>query len=121
MLQKNVAKYGIPLIYVNHVSSQTELIFDGGSMLIDASQKIIQELPYFAEELRMLDLDERDKVNVQPRKTEIEKIHDALVMGIKDYFQKSGFTKAVLGLSGGIDSAVVCALAVRALGNQNVM
>lgn len=121
MLQKNVAKYGIPLVYVNHVSSQTELIFDGGSMLIDASQKIIHELPYFSEELRVLDLDEMDKVNVQPRKTEIEKIHDALVMGIKDYFQKSGFTKAVLGLSGGIDSAVVCVLAVRALGNQNVM
>jgi NAD+ synthase (glutamine-hydrolysing) len=83
------------------------------------------EMKYFEEDLQVFDLEEvenvRNKYPQSERMTDIEQIHDALILGIKDYFRKSGFSKAVLGLSGGIDSAVVCALACRALGAENVM
>lgn len=120
VLQWNARKYNLPLLYVNHVGSQTELIFDGGSMFINTDGSIIQQLEYFKEESRVIDITNfyKHKVNNQ---TKIESIHNAIVLGIRDYFRKSGFTKAVLGLSGGIDSAVVAVLASRALGAENVL
>src|SRR5574343_29462 len=116
----NVQKYQIPLLYVNHVGAQTELIFDGGSVYIDRTGEIKQELPNFTEEIRTFALTNTE-TTLAKEYTRIELIHDAIVMGIRDYFQKYGFTKAVLGLSGGIDSAVVAALASEALGSENVL
>ena len=123
VLQKNCQKYRIPLLYTNHVGAQTELIFDGGSMALSQTGDVLHELEYFHEdnatfefdgELRLLG---ESKTYTSPK---IERIYDAVVLGIKDYFRKLGFTKAVIGLSGGIDSAVVLYLAQKALGAENV-
>ncbi|NOU45499.1 MAG: NAD+ synthase [Bacteroidales bacterium] len=125
VLQQNVGKYKIPLIYVNHVGAQTELLFDGGSMAISSENKIQLKLPFFREDMQLVETDsllnESGVVLTKPESTEIELIHDALVMGIKNYFEKLGFNKAILGLSGGIDSAVTMVLAAKALGAENVV
>ena len=121
VLKWNVNKYKLPLVYVNHVGAQTELIFDGGSLYLNDKAEIEQQLPFFKEQTTTIDIN-NSKNKVEDKLTpKIALIHDALVLGIKDYFKKSGFTKAVLGLSGGIDSAVVAALAAEALGPQNVL
>jgi len=125
VLSDNAKKYQLPLLYVNQVGAQTEIIFDGGSLVFDKDGDLLDEMPYFKEHLRTYTLNGREIEGYA--KTEhvivpdIAQIHDALIIGIKDYFGKSGFSKAVLGLSGGIDSAIVCALACRALGPENVM
>lgn len=132
VLSYNAKKYQLPLLYVNHIGAQTELIFDGGSMVYDANGKIIDELDYFKEQLAYYNIEKTGikKVSVKGEKpltpdvsrmSKIEQIHQALILGIRDYFKKSGFTKATLGLSGGIDSALVCVLACEALGPENVM
>jgi NAD+ synthase (glutamine-hydrolysing) len=124
VLKKNVEKYQLPLLYVNHVGAQTELIFDGGSLALNTNGNIISELKYFEEDFRIFDFNEltsnSKEDNMPIPISKIAWIHDALVLGIKDYFRKLGFTKAILGLSGGIDSAVVLVLATKALGNENV-
>ena len=120
----NALHYGLPLVYVNQVGAHTDILFDGGSLFINRSGEIAEELNYFEEDYRCIDWDV-DSVypdNSQDRKDyDIEMIHDALVMGIRDYFAKMGFKKALLGSSGGIDSAVINALAVKALGAENVL
>lgn len=120
----NALHYGLPLVYVNQVGAHTDILFDGGSLFINRSGEIAEELNYFEEDYRCIDWDV-DSVypdNSQDRKDyDIEMIHDALVMGIRDYFGKMGFKKAILGSSGGIDSAVINALAVTALGAENVL
>jgi len=128
ILSDNVKRYNLPLFYVNHVGAQTELIFDGGSLVFAAGGKMVDELPYFTEAVTYYDLkDDGNIILQQPstimatRTSDIAQIHDGLVLGIRDYFYKSGFKSATLGLSGGIDSAVVCALAAEALGPENVM
>jgi len=128
ILSDNVRRYQLPLFYVNHVGAQTELIFDGGSLVFDKAGNIIDELPYFEEAITYYDLKDKTTIELQQpattrktRQSDIEQIHDGLVLGIRDYFYKSGFKSAILGLSGGIDSAVVCALAATALGPENVM
>jgi NAD+ synthase (glutamine-hydrolysing) len=128
------------LFYVNHVGAQTELLFDGGSLAINSDGKIVDELKYFEEDFKIYDLrfeiyDLKAKAyehinyqiiplgvksKIKNQKSEIELVHDALVMGIKNYFQKLNFKQAILGLSGGIDSAVTAVLAVKALGKDNV-
>ncbi len=122
VVQKNATRYGLPVFYVNHVGAQTELIFDGGSLVVSPDGSVYEELPYFEEAIRTFDIEEviagRDS-REQPRE-KYTLIHDALLTGIRDYFGKLGFRKAVLGLSGGIDSAVSTVLAVRALGSENV-
>ena len=82
--------------------------------------EIITELEYFKEDFKTIELQSSKNTLEAVKKSKIELIHDALILGIRDYFEKSGFKKAILGLSGGIDSAVTLALAVRALGNENV-
>lgn len=124
----NVKKYGIPLFYTNHIGAQTQLIFDGGSMVLNADGVVVDTLRFFEEQRKQYTLTIlNDKASVQHAEAEINKpvpvmqrIHDALVLGIREYFLKQGFTKAVLGLSGGIDSALVLVLAQRALGKENV-
>jgi NAD+ synthase (glutamine-hydrolysing) len=128
ILIKNVKEYHLPLLYVNHVGAQTDLLFDGGSMLIDSNGNVQHELLYFQEDYVACDFNESNKVfsnlnNVNPSSIpsdRIERIYQGLVMGIRDYFEKMGFAKAILGLSGGIDSALVLALACEALGAKNV-
>lgn len=120
--QTNVKRYGIPMFYINHTGAQTEIIFDGGSLVVSPNGKVHEELPYFQEVVKTYDLDAvmaGKTESVQP-KDKIALIHDAIVEGLKNYFQKLGFKKAILGLSGGIDSAVTAALAARALGEDNV-
>ena len=144
VVQANVLKYKRPLFYCNTVGAQTDIIFDGGSLVFNADGSLLDELPYFEECLKTYDVKEdsgiRDKVSgirykvsevphsshltfqtygVQP-KEKYQLIHDAIILGIRDYFGKLGFKSGVLGLSGGIDSALTAALAVRALGKDNV-
>lgn len=137
-IKANVQKYGIPMFYCNTVGSQTEIVFDGGSIVMDAQANIVRELPYFEEAYETIVLQENgniggniltpsEKVSNQegiPPTLEpelnIASIYDALVMGIRDYFTKMNFKQAIIGSSGGIDSAVTIALASAALGAENV-
>lgn len=123
ILKRNVDRYRIPLFYVNHSGAQTDILFDGGSLVMNGSGDITEELKYFSEEVKIVDTitfaDKHTAPNVTLNKT--ERIHHALVMGIAGYFNKMNFTKAILGLSGGVDSALVLVLAAEALGKENVI
>lgn len=121
-VRANVARYGVPMFYANHVGAQTDIIFDGGSLVVSPDGSVFDEMPYFEEGLRLYELDEvlRGGRSQEQPKDKTKLIHDALLVGIRDYFQKLGFKKAILGLSGGIDSAVTAVLAAKALGSQNV-
>ncbi len=124
LLKETALKHRLPLFYCNCVGAQTELIFDGGSIVVTPSGEVFDEMNYFEEQLKVYDLDEVMKAvdtgNREQPKKKIALIHDALVLGIHEYFNKLHFTKAIIGLSGGIDSAVVACLAVAALGKENV-
>lgn len=178
VMTENCRRYKLPLFYVNHVGSQTELIFDGGSLVLNAAGEVTDQLRFFEEDLRIYETDQlipagrnsghwagsqqppatgssqynsgrsseeqpagtsasvtaEPHIVYRPRQDEVQgsyeflhsetaisRIHQALLLGIRDYFRKSGFSKATLGLSGGIDSAVVLALAAEALGKENVL
>jgi len=169
IIRANVLKYNLPMFYCNAVGSQTEIVFDGGSLVMDAKGNVVRELKHFEEDFEVIDMadevselssiglglskelalhlskelaigqpkqpvtasfdkDMRVSKMADPNKIieylvagkNIQEIHDALILGIKDYFRKMGFTKAILGSSGGIDSAVVLTLACEALGAENV-
>ena len=124
ILTYNARKYKVPVIYVNQVGAHTELIFDGASRVINAQGNTILELPVFEEKLAFFDTEDPSMTVPVSSMSEEEKrislIHDALVCGIRDYFGKMKFRNAVIGLSGGIDSAVTLVLAVEALGAENV-
>ena len=124
ILKANTQRYNIPVFYVNHVGAQTELIFDGGSLIFDKDGNLFDELPYFQESIKLYDTDDIGAGTSQKSgftaMDAIERIHHALVLGIYDYFHKLGFKKAILGLSGGIDSAVTLVLLAQALGSENV-
>ncbi len=124
VFRSNVARYGLPVIYVNQVGGNTELLFDGGSMVLNSKGDVMHLLKSFEEDYFVIDTGDLN-LNIHQsiesdEQMRIARIHDALVMGIRDYFKKMGFTKATLGLSGGIDSAVVLALAQRALGSEAI-
>jgi len=129
VMRANAVRYGVPLIYVNQIGGQTELIFDGGSMVVESDGVIRCEMARFAEGTKIIELVQKagkwtivDSLTAKTTKSvdKISLIHDALVLGISDYFLKMGFQKAILGLSGGIDSAVTLAIAARALGPENL-
>ncbi|HEX2533490.1 MAG TPA: NAD+ synthase [Chitinophagaceae bacterium] len=144
IVEAHAAKYALPMLYCNTVGSQTEIVFDGGSLVYDCNGQLVHELKYFEEDEMLVDLEELTRRQPAPavahkyyysatevgRDTDtleylmneknISEIHQALLLGIRDYFRKMGFSKAILGASGGIDSAVVQALAVEALGAENV-
>ena len=122
VLKANVELYGKPMFYVNHVGAQTEIIFDGGSIVMSPDGMVHDELPYFEACIRTYELSNvlNGGIHQEHKKDKMDLIHDALITGIKDYFGKLGLKKAILGLSGGIDSAVVAVLAQRALGAENV-
>lgn len=118
--QKVVQTVKCPLFLCSQVGANDQLVFDGYSLWMDA-QGIVQSMAQgFAEDLKVCDLDQTN-AQVFNLPSEIEEIIDALVLGVKDYFHKSGFSKACFGLSGGIDSAVVACIAVEALGKENVL
>ncbi|QEU04616.1 NAD+ synthase [Pseudomonas oryzihabitans] len=114
---------GMPVVYVNQVGGQDELVFDGHSFVVDAQGQVSQRAPAFVEGLYPVIIDEA----LQPQPAELApvasleaSVYDALVLGVRDYVRKNGFRGVVLGLSGGIDSALVLAVAVDALGAEQV-
>lgn len=150
VIRQNVKKYHLPIVYCNAVGSQTEIVFDGGSLVYSEQGELIRELKYFEEDEFLVDMDltkKADKENVDSsihldvfdkemrvsktndpeqvisyltNENNIGQIHKALLLGIRDYFSKMGFTNAIIGSSGGIDSAVTLALACEALGKDHV-
>jgi NAD+ synthase (glutamine-hydrolysing) len=115
------AKYmRAPMVYVNMVGGQDELIFDGGSFAIDPKGKILSQSIFFSEDLNIVDLKTGEGGFRNLEKNRSEVLRQALVLGLRDYVTKLGFSKVHLGLSGGIDSALVACLAVDALGPHNV-
>ena len=114
-------RYKLPVIYVNQVGANTELIFDGSSMVVDASGRVITRLKRFEEDFTIIsDHITAEQPDISDKPDEIELIYNALVLGLRDYFSKSGLSTATIGLSGGLDSAVTAAIAVDALGCKNV-
>ena len=144
IVKAHTSVYKLPMFYSNTVGSQTEIVFDGGSLVYDANGKMVAEMKYFQEDFEIFDTDNLDTLRNEKQSGEkyyysaldvgtgsdtlhylsneknIGEIYEALSMGIRDYFRKMNFTKAILGASGGIDSAVTQVLAVNALGKENV-
>ena len=145
IMQQLAQKYGLDIVYVNQVGGNDELIFDGCSMVVSKTGNVVRQAKSFAEDFFVFEIDDLHRINIQAgnnmdeyRKSvgadvgaflsgqatgteSIGSIHEALVLGIRDYISKIGFSKALIGLSGGIDSAVTAALAVAALGKENVL
>ena len=120
ILQEVVQKINCPLVYVNSVGGNDELIFDGSSVVLDSSANPTHFSPSFESSCQIVDLEK--KVPIEPLKdNELQCIRQAIVLGLRDYTHKSGFKKGLIGLSGGIDSALTAALAVEALGRDNVI
>ncbi len=138
IIKANVLKYKIPLIYCNAVGSQTEIVFDGASLVFDKDANLCSQLSQFKEEIAEIEVSTNGSINapvIEPAiampvmqldplyytpELNIPQVYDAIILGIKDYFFKMKFTKAVIGSSGGIDSAVTLVLACQALGKENV-
>ncbi len=139
ILKSNVVKYNLPVFYCNAVGSQTEIVFDGNSMVFDKHANLCGALKSFEEEFKSYELLDDGTIkegvlelskNISTEQLNpdqlikdlnIDTIYNTLVLGVRDYFKKMGFNKAILGSSGGIDSAVTLALAVQALGKENVL
>ena len=120
ILQEVVQKINCPLVYVNSVGGNDELIFDGSSVVLDSSANPTHFSPSFESSCQIVDLEKT--VPIEPLKdNELQCIRQAIVLGLRDYTHKSGFKKGLIGLSGGIDSALTAALAVEALGRDNVI
>ncbi|HEU4576339.1 MAG TPA: NAD+ synthase [Chitinophagaceae bacterium] len=150
IVKAHTKKFRLPMLYCNTVGSQTEIVFDGGSLVYDGNGNQVKEMKYFEEDYQVFDLDALSCADQAAQKNEnsgieeryyysaaevgkgedtlayltnqknIDEIYRALVLGIRDYFGKMGFQKAILGASGGIDSAVTQAIAAEALGTENV-
>jgi NAD+ synthase (glutamine-hydrolysing) len=137
-IKANVLKYKIPLFYCNCVGSQTEVVFDGASLVFDAASNLCGQMPKFREALQSFTVNDDGSIDatiIEPAERvndklldpiqfeeslNIAQVYDAIVMGIRDYFSKMGFSKAIVGSSGGIDSAVTLVMACDALGKENV-
>jgi NAD+ synthase (glutamine-hydrolysing) len=138
VIKANVLKYKLPMFYCNAVGSQTEVVFDGASLVFDKDANLCKAFPMFDEAVEEIILNDDGTIDgpiIEPARRvpdkeltpatlepelNIAQVYDALVLGIRDYFRKMGFTKAILGSSGGIDSAVTLAIACDALGKENV-
>lgn len=126
MVSENASRYRLPMFYVNQFGAHTELLFDGGTAVFNPAGRLVDVFEPFRPGLRLYELDQvlahpgvplADEISNQEKN---RLIYEALVLGIKEYFGKTGLKKAILGLSGGLDSALVLALAVKALGKENV-
>ena len=113
-------KHYLPIVFVNQVGGNDELIFDGASAVFDADGKVIARARPFEEDLLIVDLDPAEPGRLEPYPDAVAAVHDALVLGTRDYVRKCGFKRGVIGLSGGIDSAVTAAIAAAALGPDAV-
>ena len=121
ILQKVARKMNCPVVYTNAVGGNDELIFDGSSQCLSASGEVTYQSSSFQESICLVDLDSVESQEISSQTQEMESIRQALVIGLRDYAHKSGFRKGLIGLSGGIDSAVTAAIAVEALGKENII
>ncbi len=121
MLTHAALKYKVPFVYVNQTGGNDDLVFDGNSTVINAQGKPIAQAASFQEDLVVVDIEKPVEQAPFKNYTPVETIHQALLLGLRDYVGKCGFKKTVIGLSGGIDSAVTAALAAASLGNDNVI
>jgi len=121
LMRAHARKYKLPFIYVNQVGGNDELIFDGHSHAFDSRGEPLAVLPGFEEAVTLVDTAQTGTPDLYAPQEAIAAVHDALILGLRDYLHKTGFTQAVVGLSGGVDSAVVSALAAAALGPANVL
>jgi len=115
---RQVREHGIPLVFVNQVGGNDDLIFDGGSMVFDREGTLIAQAKAFEEDLVVLDLADPASGQVQPYPDETDSLIEGLVLGTRDYVRKCGFSEVIVGLSGGIDSSVCAVIAARALGAE---
>jgi NAD+ synthase (glutamine-hydrolysing) len=125
VLERRAKANHIPIVYVNFVGGQDDLIFDGGSMVIDPQGQIAQLAPFFQQALVPVDFEfDENETRVERTPFELptdeEKVYEALVLGVRDYVKKNHFNGALIGLSGGIDSVLTLAIAVDALGKENI-
>lgn len=128
VLNQRIAENALPILYVNCIGGQDELLFDGGSIVLDQQANCVQQAAFFEEALLIVDIEKDTQNNVVikptaspcPLMTKEERIYKGLVLGVRDYVQKNNFSHVLLGLSGGIDSALTLAIAVDALGKDNV-
>jgi NAD+ synthase (glutamine-hydrolysing) len=126
VVRQRVQETGLPVVYVNLLGGQDELVFDGGSFAMDATGEVVQRVTAFTEEIAAVDVDLIDgkavprPARIEPLLSEEASVYGALVMGVRDYVSKHGFPGIVLGLSGGVDSALTLAIAVDALGADRV-
>jgi NAD+ synthase (glutamine-hydrolysing) len=121
LLRPHARKHKIPLVYVNQVGGNDELIFDGRSLAFDPAGEPLAVLPGFREAVTTVDLTRPGTPGLYAAAEPIATVHEALLLGLKDYLGKCNFRRAVVGLSGGVDSAVTCCLAAFALGRENVL
>ena len=123
-VRKRVEETNVPVVYVNQVGGQDELVFDGASFVMNASGDIVCRLPAFVEQQTNVSFDIKsvipEVIKVHPHPSTNQAVFDTLVLGVRDYVTKNGFSGVVLGLSGGIDSALTLVVAVEALGAENV-
>jgi len=122
-----IAETGLSLIYVNMIGGQDELVFDGRSFVMNASGKLIYDAPAFEEEISTIKLTNKAQIEILKgralpviKQNELDLIYEALKLGLKDYVHKNGFSDVIIGLSGGVDSALTAAIAVDALGKDHV-
>lgn len=121
LISNHARRHGKPFIYVNQVGGNDELIFDGRSMAFNSQGEAVAVLPAFSEDIRTIDTQNLPPVLKYQPVDKAASLYNALVLGIRDYMRKCGFKKAVLGLSGGIDSALTACLACAAIGPENVL
>lgn len=123
LLSNHAKRHQLPIVYVNQVGGQDELVFDGASFVVDSKGELVSSAPEHESAVQLVDFDESLKV-LSPlnviAKSELASIYDTLVLGVRDYIAKNGFKGIVLGLSGGIDSALTLAIAVDAIGKDRV-
>ncbi len=121
LIRGRARQFAAPVVYVNPTGGQDEVVFDGGSHVVDAAGELLVRAPLFETALPIVDLEQAGQSSVTPVPSTIAQIHDALVLGVSDYVQRNGCQQVVIGLSGGIDSAVTAVIAVEALGAENVL
>jgi len=120
LYRRHAVRHKLPVVFVNQAGANDELVFDGRSMVFDGKGRLVEMLPAFEEAVASVDLKSSRSVKFVPEDP-VEGVYRALVLGVRDYARKCGFKKAILGLSGGVDSAVTCCIAAEALGAGNVV
>ena len=121
LFKKHANSLKLPILYINQVGANDQLIFDGNSFCVNQYGELTKQLIGFEEELGIYNLNIKGKPIATPPYNHIEQVYKALCLGVADYVKKTGFKQLVLGLSGGIDSAVTCAIAAAACGSKNVL